>query len=91
MISIFSQRLEHLCFLGEGQGETRSPRRSLSTRSSVSPGVRKIIEYTLVSLDGVFADEGVGRFFDYRDDAYLRDGLGQLLACDANADGPHDV
>jgi dihydrofolate reductase len=83
MISIFSQRLEHLCFLEEGQGETPSPRRSLSTRSSVSPGVRKVIEYTLVSLDGVFADEGVGRFFDYRDDAYLRDGLGQLLACDA--------
>jgi dihydrofolate reductase len=45
--------------------------------------VRKLIEYTLVSLDGVFADEGVGRFFEYRDDAYLRDGLGQLLACDA--------
>src|SRR5262245_31761034 len=45
--------------------------------------MRKIIEYTLVSLDGVFADEAVGRFFQYRDDAYYRDGLGQLLACDA--------
>jgi dihydrofolate reductase len=45
--------------------------------------MRKVIEYTLVSLDGVFADEAIGRFFEYRDDAYLRDGLGQLLACDA--------
>jgi dihydrofolate reductase len=45
--------------------------------------VRKIIEYTLMSIDGIFADEGVGRFFEYRDDAYLRDGLGQLMVCDA--------
>jgi dihydrofolate reductase len=45
--------------------------------------VRKIIEHTLVSLDGVFAGEAVGRFLEYRDDAYYRDGLGRLLACDA--------
>ena len=45
--------------------------------------MRKVIEYTVVSLDGVFADEGTSRFFEYRDDAYMRDGLGQLLACDA--------
>jgi dihydrofolate reductase len=45
--------------------------------------VRKLLEYTLVSLDGVFSGEGIGRFFEYRDDAYVRDGLGQLLACDA--------
>lgn len=45
--------------------------------------MRKIIEYTLVSLDGVFAGPVVQRFLDFRDDAYLRDGLGQLLACDA--------
>jgi dihydrofolate reductase len=45
--------------------------------------MRKIIEYTLVSLDGVFAGTNTSTFFDYRDDAYLRDGLGQLLACDA--------
>jgi len=44
---------------------------------------RKIIEYTLMSVDGVFSGEGIGRFMDYRDDAYFRDGLGQLLACDA--------
>jgi hypothetical protein len=38
--------------------------------------MRKIIEYTLVSADGVFADPvgfGVGT---YPDKAYLRDGLG---------------
>jgi dihydrofolate reductase len=45
--------------------------------------MRKIIEYTLVSIDGVFAGPQVSGFMDYRDDAYLRDGLGQLLACDA--------
>ena len=45
--------------------------------------MRKIIEYTLVSVDGVFAGPALQRFLGYRDDAYLRDGLGQLLACDA--------
>jgi dihydrofolate reductase len=45
--------------------------------------MRKIIEYTLVSVDGVFSGGDIAGFFDYRDDAYLRDGLGQLLACDA--------
>ena len=45
--------------------------------------MRKIIEYTLVSVDGVFAGPGVSEFMGYRDDAYIRDGLGQLLACDA--------
>ncbi len=45
--------------------------------------MRKIIEYTLVSVDGVFAGAGNSGFFEYRDEAYLRDGLGQLLSCDA--------
>jgi dihydrofolate reductase len=45
--------------------------------------MRKIIEYTLVSIDGVFSDTQTLGFMDYRDDAYLRDGLGLLLACDA--------
>ena len=45
--------------------------------------MRKIIEYTLVSVDGVFTGADISGFFEYRDDAYLRDGLGQLLACDA--------
>ena len=45
--------------------------------------MRKIIEYTLVSVDGVFTGTASAGFFEYRDDAYLRDGLGQLLACDA--------
>jgi dihydrofolate reductase len=44
--------------------------------------MRKIIEYTLVSIDGVFDGPTLG-FMEYRDDAYLRDGLGLLLACDA--------
>jgi len=45
--------------------------------------MRKIIEYTLVSIDGVFEDPHLLGFMEYRDDAYLRDGLGLLLACDA--------
>lgn len=47
--------------------------------------MRKVIEYTLISADGVFDDPdpvtfGVG---EYQDEAYLRDGLGLLMACEA--------
>ncbi|HEY4852666.1 MAG TPA: dihydrofolate reductase family protein [Streptosporangiaceae bacterium] len=45
--------------------------------------MRKVIEYTLVSVDGVFTGPQVLGFMDYRDDAYMRDGLGQLMACEA--------
>ncbi|MGH3252770.1 MAG: dihydrofolate reductase family protein [Trebonia sp.] len=45
--------------------------------------MRKIIEYTLVSADGVFEDPQNWGLRNFQDDAYLRDGLGQLLACDA--------
>ncbi|GCE25201.1 hypothetical protein KDA_06850 [Dictyobacter alpinus] len=45
--------------------------------------MRNIIEYTLISVDGVFAGAGISGFSEYRDDAYMRDGLGQALACDA--------
>ncbi len=45
--------------------------------------MRKVIEYTLVSADGVFEDPANLGFMEYRDDAYLRDGLGLLVACDA--------
>ncbi|MQY23632.1 dihydrofolate reductase family protein [Nocardia macrotermitis] len=44
---------------------------------------RKVIEYVLVSADGVYEDPvgmGVGK---YQNEAYLRDGLGLLTACDA--------
>jgi dihydrofolate reductase len=43
----------------------------------------KIIEYTLVSADGVFENPQDLGFMDFRDDAYMRDGLGLLLASDA--------
>jgi dihydrofolate reductase len=49
--------------------------------------MRKIIEYTLVSIDGVFEDPARLGFMGYRDDAYLRDGLGVLLASDATLMG----
>ena len=45
--------------------------------------MRKLIEYTLASVDGVCTGPELTRFFQYRDDAYFRDGLGQLVACDA--------
>jgi len=45
--------------------------------------MRKLVEYTLVSIDGVFAGPRISGFLDYRDDAYMRDGLGQLSACEA--------
>ena len=44
--------------------------------------MRKIIEYTLLSVDGVFDGQTTG-FMEFRDEAYLRDGLGLLLASDA--------
>jgi len=45
--------------------------------------MRKIIEYTIVSVDGVFAGAAIAGFAEYRDEAYMRDGLGQALSCDA--------
>jgi len=51
--------------------------------------MRKIIKYTLVSADGVFEDPVRLGFLEYRDDAYLRDGLGLLTACDAMLFGRH--
>ena len=45
--------------------------------------MRKVIEYTLVSADGAFDDPGGLGFMQYQDDAYMRDGLGLLTACDA--------
>jgi dihydrofolate reductase len=38
---------------------------------------------TLASIDGVATGPQLRRFFEYRDDAYYRDGLGELLACEA--------
>jgi dihydrofolate reductase len=51
--------------------------------------MRKIIEYTLVSADGVIGDAQNWGLRNFQDDAYLRDGLGQLLACDALLIGRH--
>lgn len=51
--------------------------------------MRKVIEYVLVSADGVTEDPvgmGVGQ---YQDEAYLRDGLGLLEASDALLFGRH--
>jgi dihydrofolate reductase len=47
--------------------------------------MRKLIEYTLVSADGVFSSNGPRGpgFLQFRDEAYLRDGLGVLSAAGA--------
>lgn len=45
--------------------------------------MRKVIEYTLMSADGVIGNVQNWGIANFQDDAYLRDGLGQLLACDA--------
>jgi dihydrofolate reductase len=45
--------------------------------------MRNIIEYTLVSVDGVYAGAAISGFSQYRDEAYMRDGLSQALACGA--------
>jgi len=44
--------------------------------------MRKIIEYTLVSADGIVLDDTIA-FQDYLDEAYLRDRLGVFESCDA--------
>jgi dihydrofolate reductase len=46
--------------------------------------MRKIIEYTLVSVDGVFTGAAFSGFAEHRyDPSKTRDGWGQALACDA--------
>ena len=45
--------------------------------------MRKIIEWCYISADGVFEDPISMGIRDYQDDAYLRDGLGLIEACDA--------
>jgi dihydrofolate reductase len=45
--------------------------------------VRKTIEYTLISIDGVVENPQLLGFMEYRDDAYMRDGLGLLMSCEA--------
>lgn len=44
--------------------------------------MRRIIEYCLVSADGVVLDDPFP-FRDYQDDTYLRDRLGLFEACGA--------
>jgi hypothetical protein len=44
--------------------------------------MRKLIEYTLVSVDGVCESPQSWGAMHFRDDAYMRDGLGLLLAYD---------
>jgi dihydrofolate reductase len=45
--------------------------------------VGQIIEYTLVSADGVYSGDRFLDLMTYRDDAYLRDGLGVLSSSEA--------
>jgi dihydrofolate reductase len=47
--------------------------------------VRKVIEYSLISADGVFDDPNPLEMgvLDYQDDAYLHDSLGLFSTCEA--------
>ena len=45
--------------------------------------MRKLIEYTLVSADGIFENPQNWGAMSFRGEQYLRDGLGVLLTCDA--------
>jgi dihydrofolate reductase len=45
--------------------------------------MRKVIEYTIVSADGVWSQPFALNGRAHQDDAYMRDGLGQLHACEA--------
>jgi dihydrofolate reductase len=63
-----------------------APQMTLPERSSCEIWrriMRKIVEYTLVSLDNVFEDAPRLGFMEYRDEAYMRDGLGLLMSSDA--------
>jgi dihydrofolate reductase len=60
-------------------------RRLSRTRITKGEGdaMGRIIEYTLISADGVFENPASWGAFSFRDDAYLRDGLGLLQSCGA--------
>ena len=45
--------------------------------------MRKLVEYVLISADGVFENPQSWGALSFRDEAYLRDGLGLLEASDA--------
>src|SRR5690242_2650439 len=45
--------------------------------------MRKIIESTLISVDGVFAETDYSKFFAYHDEAYVRDASDRVLSSDA--------
>jgi dihydrofolate reductase len=49
--------------------------------------MRRIVEYTLLTADGVFENPVSWRFMDFRDDAYLRDGLALLESCEGKLMG----
>ena len=45
--------------------------------------MRKLIEHSLMTLDGVFENPAVWGYRDYGDDERFRDGLGEVSACGA--------
>lgn len=45
--------------------------------------MRKLIEHSLMTLDGVFEDPGVWGYRDFNEDERFRDGLGEVLSCEA--------
>lgn len=45
--------------------------------------MRKLIEHSLMTLDGVFEDPAAWGYRGYNEDERFRDGLGEVLSCDA--------
>lgn len=45
--------------------------------------MRKLIEHSLVTLDGVFENPSAWGYRDYNEDERFRDGLGEVSACEA--------
>lgn len=45
--------------------------------------MRKLIEHSLMTLDGVFENPSAWGYRDYNEDERFRDGLGEVSACDS--------
>jgi len=45
--------------------------------------MRKLIEHSIMTLDGVFENPGAWGYMDYKEDEWYRDGSGEVMACEA--------
>ena len=45
--------------------------------------MRKLIEHSIMTLDGVFENPGAWGYMDYKEEEWYRDGFGEVMACEA--------